>query len=139
MIAIIPAILNVVMAGSSVETLVGWLRWPLMLGLLILGLAVIYRFGPSKNDPAWQWISPGALLAAAGLMIASAGFSFYVSNFANYNETYGSLGAVIVMMMWLWIGSIVVLTGAELNSEVERQIKIENGVTPKGDDDLDKH
>lgn len=135
-IAVIPVILSVLMPGSMVETLVGWLRWPLMLGLLILGLAVIYRYGPSKNDPAWQWISPGALLAAAGLMIASAGFSFYVSNFANYNQTYGSLGAVIVMMMWLWIGSIVVLTGAELNSELERQIKIENGVTPKGEDDL---
>lgn len=137
-IAVIPAILRVVVAGSAVETLVNIVRWPLMVGMLILGLAFIYRFGPSKDDPAWQWISPGALLAALGLMVASMGFSFYVSNFANYNETYGSLGAAIVMMMWLWIAAIVVLTGAELNSEVERQIKIENGVPPKDDDDLDQ-
>lgn len=136
-IAVIPTILRIVMAGSAVETIVNLARWPVMLGLLILGLAFIYRFGPSKDDPGWQWISPGALVAALGLMIASMGFSFYVSNFANYNETYGSLGAAIVMMMWLWIAAIVVMTGAELNSEVERQIKIENGVPPKGDDDLD--
>lgn len=138
-IAVIPVVLKTVFAGSAVETLVGLLRWPLMVGLLLVGLAVIYRFGPSKDDPAWQWISPGAVFATVGLLIASLAFSWYAANFANYNETYGTLGAAIAMMMWLWLAAIVVLTGAELNSEVERQIKIENGVTPKGDEDVKQH
>ena len=128
LIAVVPAVLNVVFAGSMVETIVNIARWPVMAGLLTLGLAVIYRFGPSKSDSQWQWISPGAILATVGLIVASALFSWYAANFANYNETYGSLGAAIAMMMWLWIAAIVVMTGAELNSEVERQIKMENGV-----------
>ncbi|WP_134726356.1 YihY/virulence factor BrkB family protein [Paracoccus luteus] len=135
-ITVLPAVLEAVLAGSAAETVMKLLRWPLMAGLLLAGLAVIYRFGPSKDDPAWQWISPGAILATVGLLVASLLFSWYAANFANYNETYGSLGAAIAMMMWLWIAAIVVLTGAELNSEVERQIKIENGVEPKGDEDL---
>ena len=106
--------------------------------MLILGLAVIYRFGPSKEDAAWQWISPGALLATLGRLVASILFSWYAANFANYNETYGSLGAAVATMMWLWIAAIVVLMGAEVNSEVERQIKIENGVPPKSREDLDR-
>lgn len=139
LVAVLPVLLNTVLAGGWGETVVGLLRWPLLVGLLIAGLAVLYRFGPSKEDAVWQWISPGALLATAGLLVASALFSFYASNFANYNETYGSLGAAIVTMMWLWIAAMVVLVGAELNSEVERQIKIENGVEPKDDDDLSRN
>lgn len=138
LVAILPVLLNTILAGSRAETWLNWLRWPLLAAMLILGLAVIYRFGPSKEDAKWQWISPGAVLATVGLLIASVLFSWYVANFANYNETYGSLGAAVVMMMWLWIASIVVLTGAEVNSEVERQIKIENGVTPKDENDMDR-
>ena len=138
LVAVLPVLLNTVMAGSWAETVVAWLRWPLLLGLVMTGLAVLYRFGPSKDDPVWQWISPGAILATLGLLVASVGFSWYVANFANYNETYGALGAAVVMMMWLWIAAIVILVGAELNSEVERQIKIENGVAPKDGDDLEQ-
>lgn len=138
LVAILPVLLNTVLAGSGVETWLNWLRWPILAGMLILGLAVIYRFAPSKEDPQWQWISPGAAVAALGLLIASILFSWYTANFANYNETYGSLGAAVAMMMWLWIAAIVVLTGAEVNSEVERQIKIENGVAPKDEDDMDR-
>ncbi|MBV0890574.1 YihY/virulence factor BrkB family protein [Paracoccus sp. Z118] len=130
-ITILPTLVRVFAPGSMVEGLVTLLRWPLMFGALLLALAVLYRFGPSKNDPKWQWISPGALLAAVGLIIASVLFSWYVANFGNYNETYGSLGAVVVLMLWLWIAAIVVLVGAELNSETERRIKIENGVAPQ--------
>lgn len=133
-IAVLPAVLKALFLGSGAETLMNLLRWPLMVVVLILGLAVIYRFGPSKEDASWQWISPGALLATAGLLVASIGFSWYTANFANYNETYGSLGAAIAMMMWLWIAAIVVMTGAELNSEVERQLKIENGLEDPAQD-----
>ncbi|ARJ68607.1 YihY/virulence factor BrkB family protein [Paracoccus contaminans] len=138
LIAVLPAILDAVFVGGGAETIIRLLRWPLIGGLVLLGLAVIYRFGPNKKDPAWQWISPGAVVATLGLLIASALFSWYASNLANYNETYGSLGAAIAMMMWLWIAAIVVLMGAELNAEVERQIKIENGVEPKDETDLQK-
>ena len=107
-------------------------------GVLLMALAVLYRFGPSKNDPNWQWISPGALLAAVGLILGSLLFSWYAANFGNYNETYGSLSAAIVLMVWLWLSAVVVLVGAELNSEVERQIKIENGVQPQDEKNLQK-
>lgn len=138
LVAILPVLLNTILAGSTVKTWLNWLRWPILAGMLILGLAVIYRFGPSKEDPRWQWISPGAVLATLGLLIASILFSWYTANFANYNETYGSLGAAVATMMWLWIAAIVVLTGAEVNSEVERQIKIENGVAPKDENDMNR-
>lgn len=138
LVAILPVLLNTILAGSRIEGILNWLRWPLLAGMLILGLAVIYRFGPSKDDPKWQWISPGAVLATLGLLVASILFSWYAANFANYNETYGSLGAAVATMMWLWIAAIVVLMGAEVNSEVERQIKIENGVEPKSAEDLDR-
>lgn len=138
LVAILPVLLNTILAGSGFETWLNWLRWPILAGMLILGLAVIYRFGPSKDDPKWQWISPGAVMATVGLLIASILFSWYAANFANYNETYGSLGAAVATMMWLWIAAIVVLMGAEVNSEVERQIKIENGVPPKSREDLNR-
>ena len=124
--------------GSLTGTLVNVVRWPILFGVLLMALAVLYRFGPSKNDPNWQWISPGALLAAVGLILGSLLFSWYAANFGNYNETYGSLSAAIVLMVWLWLSAVVVLVGAELNSEVERQIKIENGVQPQDEKNLQK-
>ncbi|WP_299359234.1 YihY/virulence factor BrkB family protein [uncultured Paracoccus sp.] len=127
-ITVLPAVLKIIAAGSVVEDIVNLLRWPFMLAVLLLALAVLYRFGPSKENPEWHWVTPGAILASLGLVVASLLFSWYVANFANYNETYGSLGAAVVLMMWLWIASMVVMVGAELNSEAERQIKLENGV-----------
>jgi membrane protein len=84
-------------------------------------LALIYRFGPSRAAPKWRWITWGSALAAALWLAASALFSFYAANFGNFNETYGSLGAVIGFMTWLWISAIVVLLGAELDAEMEHQ------------------
>lgn len=133
LITILPAILRALQFGQLGETLVTFLRWPLMIAALTVALAVIYRWGPDKDDAEWHWISPGALFATAGLLIASLLFSWYAANFANYNETYGSLGAAIGLMMWLWIASMVVMLGAEINSEVERQIQKENGI-PLEDD-----
>lgn len=133
-IAVVPALLQSLHLGPVVETLIAVLRWPLMAGVLLVALAVVYRYGPDKEDAEWQWISPGAVFAAVGLIVASMLFSWYAANFANYNKTYGSLGAAIAMMMWLWIASMVVMTGAELNSEVERQIKMENGVADPADE-----
>jgi membrane protein len=104
-----------------VQALLSLLRWPVLLVLVIFGLAVLYRFGPSRERPRWQWISVGSIFAAAAWLLSSALLSLYLSNFANYDATYGSLGAAIGLMMWMWISAIVILLGAELNAEVEHQ------------------
>jgi len=100
---------------------VALLRWPALLLVVIFGLAVLYRFGPSRNKAKWRWVSPGSALAAVLWLLASGLFSWYVGHFGSYNETYGSLGAAIGFMTWIWISTIVVLLGAELNAELERQ------------------
>ncbi len=97
------------------------LRWPALLLIVIFSLAVLYRFGPSRNRPKWRWISAGSVLAAVLWLAASGLFSWYVTQFGSYNRTYGSLGAAIGFMTWIWISNIVVLAGAELNFEMERQ------------------
>ncbi|WP_372802567.1 YihY/virulence factor BrkB family protein [Paracoccus seriniphilus] len=99
------------------------IRWPVMFALLVLALSGLYRWGPAAAGRRWRWISPGAVFAAVSLVVVSMAFSWYAANFANYNKTYGSLGAVIGLMMWLWLSSTVVLVGAELNSAVEQRMK----------------
>lgn len=137
-IAVLPAVFSFLPVDRYTESLVNWLRWPIIFVAVLLALAVFYRFGPSRRSARWHWISPGALFAALGLAIASLLFSWYAANFANYNQTYGSLGAAIGLMMWLWIASMVVIVGAEINSEVERQIKIENEIPVPGDPEADE-
>ena len=82
---------------------------------------MLYRLGPSRREPRWQWISIGSVFAAVAWLISSVLLSWYLANFADYNATYGSLGAAIGMMIWMWISSIVILFGAQLNSEIEHQ------------------
>jgi membrane protein len=100
-----------------------WLiRWPLLFALLTGTLMVFYRFGPSRDiSPRW-WLSPGAVIAALLWLAGSAALSFYLSNFADYNATYGSLGAAIGLMMWMWLSTIVVLLGAQLDTVIERKL-----------------
>lgn len=133
LITVLPAVLGALPLGPATEGIVSFARWPLMVAGLMVALAVLYRWAPNKTDATWHWISPGAVFATFGLLVASLLFSWYAANFANYNETYGSLGAAIGLMMWLWIASMVVMVGAEINSEVERQIQKENGI-PLEDD-----
>jgi membrane protein len=97
------------------------LRWPLLFALLAGALSVLYRYGPSRNDAKWRWITPGSVSATLIWLIASLLFSFYLSNFADYTATYGSLGAVIGFAMWLWITFIAIFLGAELDAEIEHQ------------------
>jgi membrane protein len=120
-VVVVPVVLNYVGLGSIGSTLVNVLRWPLLLALIIVGLAVLYRYGPSRREPRWQWLTVGSVVAAIAWLISSVLLSWYLSNFANYDATYGSLGAAIGLMMWLWISSIVILVGAELNAEIEHQ------------------
>jgi membrane protein len=114
-------VLSYIGLETWVQALLSLLRWPVLLVLVIFGLAVLYRFGPSRERPRWQWISVGSIFAAAAWLLSSALLSLYLSNFANYDATYGSLGAAIGLMMWMWISAIVILLGAELNAEVEHQ------------------
>jgi membrane protein len=89
--------------------------------MLIVALAVLYRYGPSRRLAKWRWISVGSVSAALVWLAASALYSWYLSNLANSNATYGALGAVAGLTMWMWIGTLVVLAGAELNAEIEHQ------------------
>jgi membrane protein len=113
---------------SLAAVLVQWLRWPLLLLVLLVGLAFLYRFAPSRTEPRWQWVSVGSLTAAVLWLAGSAALSFYLSNFANYGAAYGSLAAGIGLMMWLWLSAIVVLLGAELNAEIEHQTAMDSTV-----------
>ena len=97
------------------------LRWPLLLVFATVALAAIYRYGPSRREARWQWLSVGSAAAALGWLISSVLFSWYIANFGAYNATYGSLGAAVGMMMWMWISAIVILLGGELNAEIEHQ------------------
>jgi membrane protein len=120
-VIVFPLILAAFGLSSFDKPLIGLLRWPVMLGLLLLGLEVLYRYGPSRREAKWRWISVGSVFAAVAWLVVSSLFSWYLANFANYNATYGSLGAVVGLMMWMWFSTIVVLVGAELNSEIEHQ------------------
>jgi len=121
LVVAVPLLLGHLGLGRFGELLIEVLRWPVLLLVMIVGLAVIYRYAPSRTEPRWQWLSVGSILAAILWLASSALLSWYLSNFANYNATYGSLGAAIGLMIWMWISAIVILLGAELNSEVEHQ------------------
>jgi membrane protein len=120
-IVVIPIVLELVGLGKALEWLLWLARWPALLLVIIIGLAVLYRYGPSRDEAQWKWLTPGSALAAIVWLIASMLFSWYVANFGSYNETYGSLGAAIGFMTWLWLSTTIVLVGAELNAEIEHQ------------------
>lgn len=101
--------------------ILGLARWPLLFAVLVVALGVLYRFGPNRPNPQWEWTRAGTLAAALLWIAGSAGLSWYLSNFADYGATYGSLGAAIGLMMWMWMSATIVLFGAELNSEIDPQ------------------
>ncbi|QFU16932.1 YihY/virulence factor BrkB family protein [Microvirga thermotolerans] len=120
-IVVLPIVLDFVGLGSGTEWLLSLARWPVLLAVVVAGLAVLYRYGPSRDQAEWKWVTPGGIVAAVLWLVGSMLFSWYVSNFGSYNETYGSLGAVIGFMTWIWLSSIIVLLGAEINAEMEHQ------------------
>jgi membrane protein len=117
----LPIILATIGLGSISDAVFRWGRWPVLVVVMILGLAVLYRFGPSRRSPQWRWLTVGSVVATVTWLAGSALLSFYLANYANYDATYGSLGAAIGLMIWMWMSTIVVLLGAELNSEIEHQ------------------
>ncbi len=117
----LPAFLNVVGLGGITDFLLRWLRWPLLLVALGGLLALIYRYGPSRRHAQWRWLSWGSGFAAVLWVVVSLLFSWYVASFGSYDKTYGSLGAVVGFMTWIWISTTVVLIGAQLDAEMETQ------------------
>jgi membrane protein len=120
-IVVVPVILNYVGFSDWGDLLLRVGRWPAMFLVLALALAIIYRYGPSREAPRWRWVTWGSAIATLFWLIVSGLFSWYAANFGKFNETYGSLGAVIGFMTWLWISAIIILLGAEIDAELEHQ------------------
>jgi membrane protein len=118
-----PAITGIFNFGPVFETLGNVAGWVVLLLIFTFYLSCVYRFGPCRNDAKWKWVSRGSLIASVLWALTSALFSWYASNFGNFNKTYGSLGAVVVLMTWFWISSYIILLGGEINSELEHQTK----------------
>jgi len=116
-----PLLLARIGLASVTTTVLLVLQWPALLAVVLLGLAAVYRYGPSRREARWQWLTVGGVVAATGWLAGSALLSLYLARFAQYDATYGSLGAAIGLMMWMWLSAIAILLGAELNSEIEHQ------------------
>jgi len=134
-VVVVPLVLKFV----GMPTITGWLlailRWPVLLVTIAASLALIYRYGPSRKDARWRWVTWGSIVAALLWIAASMLFSWYVATFDSYNRTYGSLGAGVGFMVWLWISTVIVLVGGELNAEMEHQTArdtTEGGTKPLG-------
>jgi membrane protein len=112
-VVVAPIVLSQLGSSGASETLFDLARWPILLGLVVLGLTILYRYGPSLSDPQWTWLFPGNVIAAVSWLVLSGLFSWYIAHFGSYDATYGSLGAAIGMMTWMWISMIVVLLGAQ--------------------------
>jgi len=121
---------DVVGLGDTAVTVWSIAKWPVIAIVVSQLIAFLYWVAPNVRQPGYRWISPGGLFAVVLWVIASAAFAFYVSNFGAYNKTYGSLAAVIIFLMWLWITNVVILLGAEMNAEIERGRQIEQGHPP---------
>ncbi len=115
-----PIVLGFVGLGAFADLTVRLVRWPLIAAVVIFGLSVLYRFGPDRGRARWRWLSWGSVGATLLWAGASAGFSYYVAQFGNYNETYGSMGAVIILLMWFYITAYIALIGAEVNAELDK-------------------
>lgn len=130
LIAILPAVLGQIGLRESAAFLLRWLRWPFLLASGLVALTVIYTIGPNRRAPSMRWATPGSLVAMVIWLASSWGFSTYVENFASYNETYGSLGGVVVLLMWFFLTALAILVGAEINAEIELQTGVDTTVGP---------
>lgn len=129
-VGVVPAILAFFSLDGWSEAIIRLSRWPALLVATSIGIATLYRFGPSREPAKWRWLTWGAAFASVVWLAASVGFSYYLENFADYNATYGTLGAVIGFMIWTWISVAIVLLGAELNAELEHQTSVDTTVGP---------
>ena len=121
LVVALPSVLDSIGISGIGGTVLKLARWPLLAAVLLVGLGVIFRYGPQRRRPRWRWVTPGAIAAMIVGLVASIGFSIYVSLLGNYNKTYGALGAIIIMLLWLYLMAFAVLFGAAMNAELERQ------------------
>jgi membrane protein len=119
---VLPLVLDHIAHPGVPPVLLKIIRWPILFVLIVLALSVIYRYGPSRSAPRWRWITWGSAFAAVAWLAVSALFSWYVANFGSYDKTYGSLGAIIGFMTWMWLSIVVVLVGAKLDEVLERPV-----------------
>ncbi len=126
----LPAVLALLKFGPVFEVFMTVGLWIGLFCLTVFGLSVLYRYAPSRDEPEWKWGSPGAIVACLIWVIASAGLAFYVGNFGSYNESFGTLAGVVVLLMWFWISAFIILLGAELNAEMEAQTRADTTQGP---------
>jgi membrane protein len=120
LIAVVPVVVDLLPVPSAWRDAIALIRWPVLAAVIVIALGCLYRFAPARQAPYWHLLGAGTIGAALLWLVGSAGFSFYVERFASYNKTYGSLGAVVVLLMWCYVSAYIVLAGAELNSAIER-------------------
>ncbi len=129
-VGVVPAVMAMFGLSSVADGFVAAMRWPVLFALVVGGIAMIYRYGPSRNPARWRWVLFGAVLTSVVWIGTSIAFSWYLQNLADYNATYGSLGAVIGFMVWVWISSIIFIIGAEINAEMEHQTALDTTDEP---------
>lgn len=118
----LPAILSFLLLGSFTETVAGILRWPILLLIASMGIALLYRWGPSRRPARWRWLSPGVILSCILWVLGTYAFAYYASNFGSYNETFGTLSGAILLLMWMWLSAFIILLGAEFDAQIEAQV-----------------
>ena len=128
------AIGDAIGVGDMAVTVFNIAKWPIMLVVVMVMLAVLYHASPNARQPGFKWISPGSVVAVVVWVAASGLFAFYVATFASYNKTYGALAGIVVFLVWMWLTNLAVLFGAELNAEIERSREIKAGVPGAHDD-----
>ncbi|MCC8908011.1 MULTISPECIES: YihY/virulence factor BrkB family protein [unclassified Curtobacterium] len=124
---------DVIGLGDAAATVLSIVQWPILLVIAIIVVAVLYYWAPNVKQPKFRWVSGGSIVAILILVVASVGFGFYVGNFSNYNATYGSLGGVIVFLLWVWITNNALLFGAEFDAELERGRQLQAGIRAEED------
>lgn len=128
---VVPLLLRFIGLEQQTALIVSLLRWPLLLVMAALAFAILYRFGPSRHWAKWRWVSWGSVLASALWLVASALFSWYAANFGQYDVTYGTIGAAIAFLTWMWISTVIVLLGAQTNAEIEHQTARDSTIGPE--------
>jgi membrane protein len=130
-VGVVPVVLAFVGLDQSTEWVLGLARWPVLFLIAATAISLLYRYGPSRERARWRWITIGGLVATLLWLAVSIVFSWYLANFANYNATYGSLGAIIGFMMWTWVSMVVLIMGAELDAELEHQTLCDSTTGPE--------
>jgi len=130
-ISVLPELISSFSTGLISNKQAEWMTWPVLLILFNFCLSALYRYAPHRRAAQWRWVTPGSLFSTLLWIVASYGFSFYLNKFASYNETYGSVGGIIILLMWLYLSAYIILIGAELNSSIELQTTADSTI---GDD-----